>query len=107
MFSLAENTSETLDEVVELRYPYFYHLMEQIEGLHVAYEEKKKDTNSMDFDDLLVKTLLLLKENKDICEIYQKQFEFVLVDEYQDTNQVQAEMIDLLGMPQKKCHGGW
>ena len=101
MFSLAENTSETLDEVVELRYPYFYHLMEQIEGLHVAYEEKKKDTNSMDFDDLLVKTLLLLKENKDICEIYQKQFEFVLVDEYQDTNQVQAEMIDLLGMPQK------
>ncbi len=101
MFSMAQNTGEELSEVIEMRYPYFFHLADQIAGLQTAYEAKKKDTNSMDFDDLLIKTLQLLKEHKDVREIYQRQFEFVLVDEYQDTNQVQAELIDLLGMPQK------
>jgi len=50
----------------------------------------------MDFDDLLVLTLELLKKNEDILELYQRKFRYVLVDEYQDTNIVQCEIVDLL-----------
>lgn len=96
MFSLAQNTNEPLDELVAWRYPYFEHLQEPIRRIRSAYEEKKQATNSMDFDDLLVKTLRLLEDNPEIRESYQRQFEFLLVDEYQDTNHIQAELIDLL-----------
>ncbi len=96
VISLAQNTGEELEELVAWRYPYFDHLREPIKRLAKAYEDKKRETNSMDFDDLLVKTLRLLKENPALCESYQRQFEFVLVDEYQDTNHIQAELIDLL-----------
>ena len=50
----------------------------------------------MDFDDLLEKTLRLLQEHDDVADIYQRQFQFVLVDEYQDTNHIQADFVDLL-----------
>ena len=50
----------------------------------------------MDFDDLLTKSLKLLTEHEEIANIYQRQFEFVLVDEYQDTNHIQAEFVDVL-----------
>jgi DNA helicase-2/ATP-dependent DNA helicase PcrA len=94
--SLAVNTGEDIDELIAVRYPYFEHLREPIKRLLTAYEEKKRSTNSVDFDDLLVKTLELLRENAGLRESYQRQFDFVLVDEYQDTNRVQAELIDLL-----------
>lgn len=96
MISLAQNTGEDLDELVAWRYPYFDHLREPIKRVRDAYEAKKRDTNCLDFDDLLVKTLELLRGNAGLRESYQKQFEFVLVDEYQDTNHIQAELIDLL-----------
>ena len=96
MFSLAKNTGEGLEELLEWRYPYFEPLRESIKRVQAAYEEKKKATNSMDFDDLLEKTIVLLRENPDLRETYQRQFEFILVDEYQDTNHLQAELIDLL-----------
>ena len=96
LYSLAQNTGESVDDTLEWRYPYFEHHREAITKMRYAYEEKKRATNSMDFDDLLVKTLKLLRENDDLKQLYQGQFEFVLVDEYQDTNHIQAELIDLL-----------
>ena len=50
----------------------------------------------MDFDDLLEKTLRMLKEHEEIAAFYRRQFQFILVDEYQDTNKIQADFIDLL-----------
>ena len=100
IFSLATNTSVEIPDLLHRRYPYFKHLAVSIEELHECYEEKKKATNSMDFDDLLVKPLRLLQENPGICQHYQRQFEWILVDEYQDTNTLQAEFIDLLAAPQ-------
>ena len=50
----------------------------------------------MDFDDLLEKTLRMLKEHEEIAEFYRRQFQFILVDEYQDTNKIQADFIDTL-----------
>ena len=55
----------------------------------------------MDFDDLLELWLRLLKEHPDVLEQYQRRFQFILVDEYQDTNQLQSELIDLLAARHK------
>tara|TARA_R110000850_G_scaffold157824_8_gene281882 strand:+ start:21 stop:1922 length:1902 start_codon:yes stop_codon:yes gene_type:complete len=101
IFSLAKNTGVEIDDILEARYPYFHHLADQIVELEEGYERKKRSTNSMDFDDLLEKTLKLFEENQGIRESYQRQFEWVLVDEYQDTNALQAELINILGAPQK------
>lgn len=101
IFSLSTNTGEDIPELLEVRYPYFHHLHYTVEQLRDAYEAKKQATNSMDFDDLLEKTLLLFEQKPDIREHYQRQFEWLLVDEYQDTNTLQADLIDILGAPQK------
>ena len=50
----------------------------------------------MDFDDLLQKTLLMFQQHERIAEIYRRQFQFILVDEYQDTNKIQADLVDLV-----------
>ncbi len=96
MFSLALNTDEPLEKVIESNYPYLVEWQDDVRTLEKAYHEKKLATNSMDFDDLLVQALRLLQENDDLCRMYQKRFKYVLVDEYQDTNRIQSELIDLL-----------
>ena len=60
------------------------------------YEKKKSKENSLDFDDLLLKTTKLLKENEQIRKFYQEKWEYIHVDEYQDTNEVQYLMTKLL-----------
>ena len=60
------------------------------------YNAKKLELGAMDFDDLLVNGLRLLKEKQNICEMLQEHFLYVLVDEYQDTNGLQAEFTDIL-----------
>ncbi len=60
------------------------------------YENKKAKENSLDFDDLLLKATKLLKENEGIRKIYQKKWEYIHIDEYQDTNEVQYLMSKLL-----------
>lgn len=101
IFSLTKNTSCEIDDILHSRYPYFHHLVEQITSLEKGYEKKKKSTNSMDFDDLLEKTLQLFEEHPVIRDSYQRQFEWVLVDEYQDTNSLQADLIRIFAEPQK------
>ncbi|NNM30870.1 MAG: ATP-dependent helicase [Akkermansiaceae bacterium] len=96
MFSLMRNTGETLTEVLRWRYPYFEEWQEEIARVEKRYGAKKKQINSMDFDDLLLLTLELLQGNEELRRLYQKRFQFVLVDEYQDTNHVQSELVDLL-----------
>ncbi len=96
IFSMAVNTNRGIGHIVDTKYPYFLDQVEQLKAVHDSYERKKKSTNTMDFDDLLTKSLKLLTEHEEIANIYQRQFEFVLVDEYQDTNHIQAEFVDVL-----------
>lgn len=96
IFSFTVNTERPMDELLAEKFPYFLPLLEQIKDVHARYERKKKATNSMDFDDLLEKTLRMLKEHEHIGEFYRRQFQFILVDEYQDTNKIQADFIDTL-----------
>lgn len=96
IFSFVVNTETAMEELLAEKFPYFLPLLEKIKEVHRRYEQKKKATNSIDFDDLLEKTLLMLQQHEHIAEIYRRQFQFILVDEYQDTNKIQADFIDLL-----------
>lgn len=60
------------------------------------YQKRLKDNNALDFDDLLVKTVELFRQYPDILEYYQNRFRYIMVDEYQDTNAVQFEFVQLL-----------
>jgi len=96
IFSFTVNTERTMEEMLAEKFPYFLPLLEQIKDVQARYERKKKATNSMDFDDLLEKTLRMLKEHEEVADFYRRKFQFILVDEYQDTNKIQADLIDTL-----------
>ena len=96
IFSLATNTHATIAEMVETQFSYFEQFAAQIADLGQRYAKRKRATNAMDFDDLLALWLKLLQEHAEVREHYQRRFQFILVDEYQDTNKLQSDLIDLL-----------
>jgi DNA helicase II / ATP-dependent DNA helicase PcrA len=96
IFSFVVNTETPMEELLAEKFPYFLPLLEQIKDVQARYQKKKKAANSMDFDDLLEKTLSMLQQEEGIAAVYRRQFQFVLVDEYQDTNKIQADLIDTL-----------
>jgi len=96
IFSFVVNTEKPVEELLAEKFPYFLPLLDKINDVHARYEKKKKATNSMDFDDLLEKTLSMLQQHAGIAEFYRRQFQFILVDEYQDTNKIQADLVDTL-----------
>lgn len=61
-----------------------------------AYEEELKNNNALDFDDLLMKTLILLEEHPSVLDYYQNLFRYILVDEFQDTNTIQYRLVKML-----------
>ena len=67
-----------------------------ISPLYKIYQQKLIDLNSCDFGDLILHSVKILEKNSDIREIYQKNFKFILVDEYQDTNLIQSKWLKLL-----------
>ncbi|PYI72026.1 MAG: DNA helicase UvrD, partial [Verrucomicrobia bacterium] len=98
IFSFVVNTEKPLEELLAEKFPYFLPLLDKIHDVHERYEKKKKATNSMDFDDLLQKTLSMCQQHERIAEFYRRKFQFILVDEYQDTNKIQADLVDLLAL---------
>lgn len=96
IFSLTANTHKTTEELVDGQFSYFSQFAAQIADLAKRYTARKRSTNAMDFDDLLALWLKLLQDNTEVREHYQRRFQFILVDEYQDTNKLQSDLIDLL-----------
>ncbi|MGE0127419.1 MAG: ATP-dependent helicase [Blastocatellales bacterium] len=96
MFSFATNTDTPLEQIIAGKYPHFEPLNQQIKRIDQLYQSRKLERNAMDYDDLLVNWKRLMAEKPDIAAIYQDQFQHVLVDEYQDTNTLQAEIVDLV-----------
>jgi DNA helicase-2/ATP-dependent DNA helicase PcrA len=101
IFSLSINTSTPIGKILAEKYRYFIPLAPEIEKVQAAYEARKRNANSMDFDDLLSKSLELFLTRPEVAALYQRRFTQILVDEYQDTNRLQSELIDLLAA----CHG--
>jgi DNA helicase-2/ATP-dependent DNA helicase PcrA len=98
IFSYANNTDLPIENVIAGKYPYFEMLTAQIGRIDSIYQTRKRERNVMDYDDLLLNWKRLLTEKPEIAEIYAEQFQHILVDEYQDTNRLQAELIDLLAV---------
>lgn len=64
--------------------------------IYRRYEKRLKENNSLDFDDLLLKTVYLFENNEDVLNYYQNKFKYILVDEYQDTNNIQYRLVAML-----------
>ena len=71
-------------------------LESQILKVYSIYQKKTQDLNAMDFGDLILFTVKLFQNNSDIAEIYRKNFKYILVDEFQDTNFIQNKWLNLL-----------
>lgn len=96
--SYATNTDAPIEDVIARRYPQFQMLAQDITRVDRLYHERKQQRNVMDYDDLLLNWKRLLIESEAVARLFQNQFEHILVDEYQDTNRLQAEIIDLLAV---------
>lgn len=96
IFSFATNTDRPVEYIINSRFPQFEPLTSQILRLDQLFQQRKLERNAMDYDDLLVNWKRLLIEKPEIAAVWREQFEHILVDEYQDTNTLQAEIVDLL-----------
>jgi len=96
LISYARNTRQALDEVINDRFPWMEGLPKAILKFAQTYEARKREMQVTDYDDLLVLWLKLLKEHAEVRDFYASKFRHVLVDEYQDTNSLQSEIIDLI-----------
>jgi len=98
ILSYATNTDTPIENVIVGKYPYFEPLTFQIKRVDDLYQLRKRERNVMDYDDLLLNMKRLLVERQEVADLYAEQFQHILVDEYQDTNRLQAELIDLLAV---------
>ena len=96
IFSKAVNRAVPVASVVGQEYPHFSHETEKLLEILAAYTEYKQAHMLMDYDDLLVHLVRLLEGNEGIRETLKKRFRYILVDEYQDTNGLQARIVELL-----------
>ncbi len=74
---------------------------EQIAGIYDEYQKQLKKNNAVDFDDLIVKTVELFEKYPEVLSLYQERFRYIMIDEYQDTNNAQFRLVELLA---KKYH---
>lgn len=98
--SSLKNLGVTPDEYINENYKDFRE--RNIGETFALYQKKLKEYNSLDFDDLLIKTVDLLSANTNIRSYYQNKFKFIFVDEYQDTNKIQYLFVKLLSTKENK-----
>ncbi|MBL7022200.1 UvrD-helicase domain-containing protein [Patescibacteria group bacterium] len=87
------NSQKSLKDVISMRQPQWLDWLGKIEDIHQLYIKRKQRNNLMDFDDLLFFLLKLLENNPNIKKSLATQFQYILVDEYQDTNYLQASIV--------------
>jgi DNA helicase-2/ATP-dependent DNA helicase PcrA len=96
MFSAAVNKSKPLEEVIEEEYGHLLEHLPDLLELRRKYDAYKEERQLLDYDDLLVKLRDLLSHNQDVRARLSGQYRYIMVDEYQDTNALQAEIVLLL-----------
>ncbi len=96
LISRAVNREESLEDAVAREAPHFLYCLDGILEVQRLYAAAKRDRNLMDYDDLLVHLAALLRDNEAIRRAVSGSYRHVLVDEYQDTNRIQAEILRLL-----------
>ncbi|MCU0232692.1 MAG: ATP-dependent helicase [Thermoanaerobaculales bacterium] len=101
LYSFVINTGRPLDEVLAGRAPQFADQGETMAEVFRRYLERKRRADLMDFDDLLLNWLLLLTRHATAREELRRRFDHILVDEYQDTNRLQADIVDAMLGPER------
>ncbi len=89
----AKNRLVSPEEFEEQAYDYYTRVAARVYRL---YQEKLKDSNALDFDDILMVTVRLFREQPHVLRFYRNRFQYILVDEYQDTNHAQYVLVNLL-----------
>jgi len=97
LISFAINSHLPLRDVIESRLASFQDKADQIQSVATAYEQRKRQNNLVDFDDLLSLWLRMLLEIPHVGERLRQQFQYILIDEYQDTNRLQGLIVEELG----------
>lgn len=92
IYSLAINSQSNPDQIIAKFYPQLQEYSHSIKKIIASYQERKRQTNIMDFSDLLSQWLKIL-EDPELSQKYSSIFQYILVDEYQDTNRIQFEIL--------------
>jgi len=98
IFSMAVNRSETLSDLLESSYGHLIEHKDDLSRLREEYAAYKATKQLLDYDDLLVRLRDLLMDRSDIAEHLSRRYRYIMVDEYQDTNRLQAEIVRLLAV---------
>ncbi len=93
LFSMAVNRSTTVPQLIEDAYGHFADHLEDLVRLEDAYRGYKRERSLVDYDDLLVLLRDLVRDHRDVAERLSQTYRYVMVDEYQDTNRLQAEIV--------------
>jgi DNA helicase-2/ATP-dependent DNA helicase PcrA len=97
IISFANNSQKNIKQVFTEKFSYLEQsILPQIEEIASLYKERKKQHNALDYDDLLLHWLKLLETHEEVRKTLSNKFNYILVDEYQDTNRLQAKIIELL-----------
>ncbi|MEI6627266.1 MAG: ATP-dependent helicase [bacterium] len=97
IISLAVNLNLSIEDVIVERFPQIDQgYIQVISNIGARYQQKKQLANAVDYDDLLSKWLELLMKHPNVCQKLSEKFEYLLVDEYQDTNYLQGAIISYL-----------
>ncbi len=96
IFSKAVNLRRSLEEIILEEYPHFIDDLEDLARLFENYVRYKMEHQLMDYDDLLVNWYRVLKDFPEVRQVVAQRFQFIMVDEYQDTNALQAEIVRLM-----------
>lgn len=96
IYSKAINKNMTAEEVIAAEYNQFSHCVEKINEISKEYISYKRHNSLLDYDDLLLYLRTLLQSNDEIRKKLSNQYKYIMIDEYQDTNSLQADIIRLL-----------
>jgi DNA helicase-2/ATP-dependent DNA helicase PcrA len=96
IYSMALNKQWTIPDLVERDYPHLYDFLEDLLRLYERYVDYKKTRSLMDYDDLLIKLKELLSADEEVRRRLSETYRYIMVDEYQDTNRLQADIVRLL-----------
>ncbi len=96
IYSKSVNKETPTRQIISEEFPQFEHCEDKIIEIHKAYVTYKRENSVLDYDDLLLYLKLLLENNDNIRKTLSNQYKYIMVDEYQDTNTLQADIIKLL-----------
>lgn len=96
IYSKSVNKEIPTKKIIEDEFSQFEHCSEQIIEIHKNYVNYKRENSLFDYDDLLLYLKFLMEDNENIRKKLSNQYKYILVDEYQDTNTLQADIIKLL-----------